>query len=85
MKSNRLSIILISIGTALIVASMIMFAVWWQAYSDANGNSDLETIAGFGEPIKTPTAGPSPPVADAGFCPNHGATDGQTGKVVTIP
>jgi LPXTG-site transpeptidase (sortase) family protein len=59
-SSNRLSIILISIGTALIVASLIMFAVWWQAYSDANGNSDLETIAGFGEPIKTPTAGPSP-------------------------
>ena len=65
MKSNRLSIVLISIGTALIVASMVMFVVWWQAYSDANGNSDLETIAGFGEPIKTPTAGPSPtPIAN---------------------
>ena len=32
---------------------------------DRNGNSDLETIAGFGEPIRTPTAGPTPTPANA--------------------
>lgn len=62
-NANRLSIILISIGTALIVASIVMFVLWWQAYSDARGNSDLETIAGFGEAIKTPTPGPTPTAA----------------------
>ncbi|MEX2225837.1 MAG: class F sortase [Dehalococcoidia bacterium] len=60
MNSNKLSIALISIGAALIVASLVMFVVWWQAYSDAQGNSDLETVVGFGEPIQTPTPGPSP-------------------------
>lgn len=60
MNSNRLSVALISIGTALIVASIVLFVVWWQAYSEAQGNSDLETVTGFGEPIRTPTAGPSP-------------------------
>jgi LPXTG-site transpeptidase (sortase) family protein len=59
-NSNRLSIILISVGTALIVAAIVLFVVWWQAYNDALGNSDLETVTTFGEPIKTPTAGPSP-------------------------
>jgi LPXTG-site transpeptidase (sortase) family protein len=59
-NSNRLSIALISIGTALIVAAIVMFVVWWQAYSDAQGNSDLETITAFGDAINTPTPGPSP-------------------------
>jgi LPXTG-site transpeptidase (sortase) family protein len=59
-NSNKLSIVLITIGSALIVASIVLFVVWWQAYEEARGNSDLETIVGFGEPIQTPTAGPSP-------------------------
>lgn len=37
-----------------------MFVVWWQAYSDAQGNSDLETVVSFGSAIETPTPGPSP-------------------------
>jgi LPXTG-site transpeptidase (sortase) family protein len=60
MNANRLSVALITIGAALIAASIVMFVVWWQAYSDANGNSDLETVVSFGEPIQTPTPGPSP-------------------------
>jgi LPXTG-site transpeptidase (sortase) family protein len=60
MNANRLSVALISIGTALIVASIVMFVVWWQAYNDAQGNSDLETVVSFGEPIQTPTPGPTP-------------------------
>jgi LPXTG-site transpeptidase (sortase) family protein len=60
MNANRLSVALISIGTALIVASIVMFVVWWQAYSDAQGNSDLETVVSFGEAIQTPTPGPTP-------------------------
>jgi LPXTG-site transpeptidase (sortase) family protein len=59
-NSNRLSIILISVGTALIIAAIVLFVVWWQAYNEALGNSNLDTVTTFGEPIKTPTPGPSP-------------------------
>lgn len=62
MNSNRLSLALIGIGTALIlVAFGLMAAVATDLLGDGDGgNSDLETVTTFGEPIKTPTAGPSP-------------------------
>ena len=62
MSANRLSVVLISIGAALIIASFTLIAlVFTGVISDSTaGNSDLETVTVFGEPIKTPTAGPSP-------------------------
>jgi len=66
--SNKLSLALMGIGTALIVAAIALFVVWWQEYSD-NGNSDLATITGFGEiPTPGPSATPAPdlpPPSDA--------------------
>jgi LPXTG-site transpeptidase (sortase) family protein len=61
-NANRISIALIGIGTAMIIAAITLFALVATNVIDGgrNGNSDLETITGFGEPIKTPTAGPSP-------------------------
>lgn len=62
MRSNALSVALISIGTVLIIAAVgLMALVATGAIDDgSSGNSDLETITTFGEPIKTPTAGPTP-------------------------
>jgi LPXTG-site transpeptidase (sortase) family protein len=61
-NSNRLSIALISIGTVLIVAAVAIFALVATDVigNSTDGNSDLETITGFGERIKSPTPGPSP-------------------------
>lgn len=61
-NSNRLSIALISVGTVLIVAAVAIFAlVATDVIGDSTGgNSDLETITGFGDRIKSPTPGPSP-------------------------
>jgi LPXTG-site transpeptidase (sortase) family protein len=61
-NANRISIALIGMGSALIIAAVTLLALIWTDVIDngRTGNSDLETITGFGEPIKTPTAGPSP-------------------------
>ena len=60
MNSNKLSITLISVGTLLIVAAVGLFVLLAANVIGGNdGNSSLETVAGFGE-IKTPTPGPSP-------------------------
>lgn len=62
MRSNRLSLTLIGIGAALIVVAIVLMALVATDVIDdtVGGNSDLETITTFGEPIKTPTPGPSP-------------------------
>jgi LPXTG-site transpeptidase (sortase) family protein len=62
MSANRLSIALIAVGSTLIVAAVALMALVATNIIDngSGGNSDLETITGFGEPIKTPTPGPSP-------------------------
>ncbi len=61
-NSNRLSIALISIGTVLIVAAVALFALVATDVigNTASGSSDLETVVGFGDRIKSPTPGPSP-------------------------
>ena len=61
-SQNALSVALISIGTVLIIAAVVLMALVATDIigDDGSGNSDLETITTFGEPIKTPTPGPSP-------------------------
>jgi LPXTG-site transpeptidase (sortase) family protein len=59
--TNRLSIALIAVGTIMMLSAIALFAgIAPSILEDRNGNSDLETVAGFGEPIKTPTPGPPP-------------------------
>ncbi len=61
-NSNRLSFVLIGAGTALILASFAILAlVATDVIGNATqGNSDLETVTGFGEAIQAPTPGPTP-------------------------
>jgi LPXTG-site transpeptidase (sortase) family protein len=59
-NQNRLSIVLITAGTLLIVAAIGLMAVVATGVIDTTDkNSDLETVVGFGA-ISTPTPGPSP-------------------------
>jgi LPXTG-site transpeptidase (sortase) family protein len=60
-NSQRLSIMLIAIGSALIVAAITLMVLVATDVIDngETGNSELETITGFGE-IELPTPGPSP-------------------------
>lgn len=59
MNSNRLSIVLITVGTLLIVAAVGLMAVVATGVIDTSDrNSDLETVVGFGD-ISTPTPGPT--------------------------
>jgi hypothetical protein len=60
-NQNRLSFLLISVGTVLIIAAVVLMALVLTGVigNGTNGNSDLKTIAGFGS-IMTPTPGPSP-------------------------
>lgn len=61
MNSNRLSVVLISLGTVLIIAAIALLVVGAQGIlSGDDSSSDLETIVGFGDVIKSPTPGPSP-------------------------
>jgi LPXTG-site transpeptidase (sortase) family protein len=62
LNQNRLSIVLISIGTVLIIAAMALMGLVAAGTigGDSNGNSSLDTVVGFGEVISTPTAGPTP-------------------------
>ncbi len=45
-------------------AAVLMLVAFGVIFSTDNGNSSLETIAGFGEPIRTPTPGPTPTPSD---------------------
>jgi LPXTG-site transpeptidase (sortase) family protein len=68
MSTNRLSIALIGLGTALLAAGFALILAMFvtiPVLSDvvddgAAGYSSIETGAAFGEPLKTPTVGPSP-------------------------
>jgi LPXTG-site transpeptidase (sortase) family protein len=66
-NADRLSVFLISLGTVLIAAAITLFALIATGVIDggSSGNSDLETITGFGEVLTTPTVGPSPTPSDA--------------------
>lgn len=60
MNQNRLSIALISVGTMLIIASIVLMTlVATGTVGGTQGNSSLETVVGFGQ-FSTPTPGPSP-------------------------
>jgi LPXTG-site transpeptidase (sortase) family protein len=59
-NQNRLSFALISVGTLLIVAAVVLMTlVAMGTIGGTDGNSSLETIVGFGQ-FSTPTPGPSP-------------------------
>jgi LPXTG-site transpeptidase (sortase) family protein len=66
--SNRLSFILIGLGAVLMCAGMVALLAAFinvPVLSDlvedsSSGYSSIETGAAFGEPLKTPTPGPSP-------------------------
>jgi LPXTG-site transpeptidase (sortase) family protein len=59
-NQNKLSILLIAVGTTLIVAAIaLMTLVAMGSIGGTDGNSSLETVVGFGE-FSTPTPGPSP-------------------------
>ena len=59
---NRLSLALISVGTVLIIAAITLMTLVFTGViqNNADGNSDLKTVAGFGPRISSPTPGPTP-------------------------
>ena len=60
MNQNKLSYILISVGSVLIIAAVVLMAlVATDIIGGNSGNSSLETVVGFGK-IESPTPGPSP-------------------------
>jgi LPXTG-site transpeptidase (sortase) family protein len=61
LNSQRLSVVLIGLGSALIIAAITLMALVATDIIDDGqaGNSELETVTAFGE-IKLPTPGPSP-------------------------
>lgn len=62
-NSNKLSYALITLGTALIIIAVALFALIAADVIDngSDGNSDLETVTTFGEPINlTPLASVTP-------------------------
>ena len=60
MNQNKLSWLLITVGTTLIVAAVALMAlVATGKIGGDDGNSSLETVVGFGE-FSTPTPGPTP-------------------------
>lgn len=72
MNRNGLSIALISVGTLLIVAAVVLMTlVATGKVGGSDGNSSLETVVGFGE-IAVPTPGP-PPTPSSEFPPGSGA------------
>jgi LPXTG-site transpeptidase (sortase) family protein len=61
-NANRISIALIGIGSTLIITALALMALvaTHVIENGRSGNSTIETKFEFGEPIKTPTAGPAP-------------------------
>jgi LPXTG-site transpeptidase (sortase) family protein len=57
---NKLSVLLIALGAAMLIAAGVLFAVAApNLFGGHSGNSNLETIAGFGDRITPPTPGPT--------------------------
>ena len=72
MNSNKLSIVLITAGTLLIVAAIgLMAVVATGVIGTSDRSSDLETVVGFGD-ISTPTPGPTA-TPSAEFSPGSAA------------
>jgi LPXTG-site transpeptidase (sortase) family protein len=60
-NQNRLSIALMAAGVSMMIGALILMLIATGViFSSDDGNSSLETIAAFGEPIRTPTPGPTP-------------------------
>jgi LPXTG-site transpeptidase (sortase) family protein len=61
-NANKVSIALIGVGATLIVAALVLMALVATDVIDntTGGNSTIDTGLTFGEPVKTPTAGPTP-------------------------
>ncbi|HYM15475.1 MAG TPA: class F sortase [Dehalococcoidia bacterium] len=58
---NKLSLALIVLGTAMLIAAGVLFAIAAPSlFGKQTGNSSLQTIAAFGDPITPPTPGPTP-------------------------
>ena len=58
---NKISIALIVLGTAMLIAAGVLFAIAApNLFGKQDGNSSLQTVAGFGDPITPPTPGPTP-------------------------
>lgn len=58
---NKLSLALIALGTAMLIAAGVLFAIAAPSiFGGNNGNSDLKTVTGFGDVITSPTPGPTP-------------------------
>jgi len=71
-NQNKLSLVLISVGTLLIISAIVLMTlVATGALGGTSGNSSLETVVGFGE-FSTPTPGPSP-TPSSQFPPGSGA------------
>ena len=61
MSQNKLSLALLSIGAAMMVAAgILMLIATGVIFGGDDGNSSLKTIVAFGDPIRTPTPGPAP-------------------------
>jgi LPXTG-site transpeptidase (sortase) family protein len=71
LNSNKLSLALIGVGTALIVAAVALMALVATGFLDDEQYSLPDTVVGFGA-IATPEPGPSP-TPDAEFPPGSGA------------
>ena len=65
MNRSRISLALMVAGVGMMVgAAILMLIAFGVILGGDNGNSSLETVAGFGDPIRTPTPGPTPTPAD---------------------
>jgi len=58
---NKLSMALMVAGVSMMIGALILMLVATGViFSSSTGNSSLETVAAFGEPIRTATPGPTP-------------------------
>ena len=65
MTRNRVSLALMVAGVGMMAGAVVLMLVAFGViFGGDGGNSGLETITGFGEPIRTPTVGPTPTPAD---------------------
>ncbi len=61
MTQNKLSMALMVAGVSMMIGALILMLVATGViFSSSTGNSSLETVAAFGEPIRTATPGPTP-------------------------
>ena len=61
MTQNKLSMALMVAGVSMMIGALILMLVATGViFSSSSGNSSLETVAAFGEPIRTATPGPTP-------------------------